>query len=198
MKKTNATHAAAAADEQLCYATKNGDENALDVLIGRYDVYAWRLCGGYRAAGMERDDLFQEAHIGLLKAVRSYDPSAQTPFFGFALLCMKRQLISAVRRQNAQKNLPLNQSLPFEEEVLAFNDWQIQGPENTVILQEEARQRRKQAIMLLSPLEKETLGLYLQSFTYKEMAKKLKCPEKKVDNTLQRIRRKLKTAQWGG
>lgn len=193
MKKSQQFFTDSKSDEQLWREAKN-DVDALTQLIERYDDEALRLCSSFRVAGMERDDFLQEAYLGLLKAIRSFNPERETGFAGFASLCMKRQLLTAVKRQNAQKNKPLNQSVPFEETFLSSNR-QVQGPENLVILKEEARQRRKQAITLLSPLEKETLLLYSQGFSYEEMAKKLKCPEKKVDNALQRIRRKLRSAQ---
>ena len=88
-------------------------------------------------------------------------------------------------------------SVPLEDSEISSlpPDWRQTGPEAAVILEEESRQMREQVIALLSPLEKETLQLYLKGFSYEEMAKKLKCPEKSVDNALQRIRRKLRKAQ---
>lgn len=139
----------------------------------------------------------QEAYLGLLKAIRSFRPEKGVPFSSFAGLCMKRQLISAVRRQNTGKNRFFHNSVPLEDSEISSlpPDWRQTGPEAAVILEEESRQMREQVIALLSPLEKETLQLYLKGFSYEEMAKKLECPEKSVDNALQRIRRKLRKAQ---
>ena len=181
-------------DAVLWSASQKGDEAALRALLARHSLAAERLCGGFQAAGMEREDLLQEAYIGLLKAVRSYQLQKDVPFDRFALLCMKRQLISAVRRQNAKKHQPLNESVPLEDSV----EWTLPtaeppyGPEAALIRQEEAQHQRQQLTHLLSPLEKQTLQLYLSGFSYEEMAKKLSCSEKKVDNALQRIRRKLR------
>ena len=181
-------------DEPLWLASQQGDSAALGRLIARYDQLAAELCASFRATGMEREDLLQEAYLGLLKAIHSYRPEKGVPFSAFAGLCMKRQLVSAVRRQTAKKNQPLNDSVPLEETAFSSfpSQWQQDGPEAAVILQEESRRVREQVIMLLSPLEKETLQLYLKGFSYEEIAKKLECPEKSVDNALQRIRRKLR------
>ena len=153
-------------DAVLWSASQKGDEAALRALIARHSLAAEQLCGGFQAAGMEREDLLQEAYIGLLKAVRSYQLQKDVPFDRFALLCMKRQLISAVPRPKKKKHQPRNESVPLE----ASGEW----------------------THLLSPLEKQTLQLYVSGFSYEEMAKKLSCSEKKVDNALQRIRRKLR------
>ena len=197
MDKKNGLPQNAGTDEQLWQASRDGDAAALRCLIARYDRLAVSLCGGYHTAGMEREDLLQEAYLGLLKAIRSFQPEKGIPFSAFAGLCMKRQLISAVRRQNTEKNRMFHDTVPLEEsEISSFPpDWQQTGPEAAVILEEESRRMREQVIALLSPLEKETLQLYLKGFRYEEMAKKLKCPEKSVDNALQRIRRKLRKAQ---
>lgn len=197
MTTNNGLPQSAGFDEQLWLSAQDGDDAALGSLVARYDRLAIRLCGSYHVAGMERDDLLQEAYLGLLKAIRSFDPQKGIPFASFALLCMKRQVISAVRRQNAKKNQPLNESVPLEETGFsgAAADWQLDGPETAIILEEESRHVREQVIALLSALERETLQLYLKGFTYEEMARKLQCPEKTVDNALQRIRRKLRIVQ---
>ncbi|MDD3192733.1 MAG: sigma-70 family RNA polymerase sigma factor [Oscillospiraceae bacterium] len=200
MKKASGLPQNTGFDEQLWMDAQEGDHGALNRLIAHYDHLVVRLCGSYRAAGMERDDLLQEAYLGLLKAIRSFRPEKGISFSAFAGLCIKRQLISAVRRQNADKSRPLNDSVPLEETELSGlpSDWRQSGPEAAVILEEESRRMREQVIALLSPLEKETLQLYLKGFSYEEMAKKLKCPEKSVDNALQRIRRKLRKVQSRG
>ena len=46
----------------------------------------------------------------------------------------------------------------------------------------------------LTKVEKETLILYLGGCTYKEMAQQLGLSSKAIDNALQRVRTKLKTA----
>lgn len=104
MERRNGLPQNSGLDEQLWLASQNGDSEALRHLITRYDRLATSLCGSYCAAGMEREDLLQEAYLGLLKAIRSFQPEKGIPFSAFAGLCMKRQLISAVRRQNTGKN----------------------------------------------------------------------------------------------
>ena len=56
----------------------------------------------------EKDDLMQEGRIGLFKAIMNYDSSRDSSFKTFANLCIKRQLINAVKNSNRQKHMPLN------------------------------------------------------------------------------------------
>lgn len=200
MKRTNERVQKTETDEQLWQASQKGDDQALRRLIDRYAGLAESLCAGYRAVDLEQDDLLQEAYLGLLKAIRSFRPEKGVPFSAFAGVCIRRQLISVVRRQNTGKNRLFMDSVPLEETDFAGapSDWQQSGPEAAVILAEESRWRKEQAVALLSPLEKETLRLYLKGFRYEEMAKKLQCPEKSVDNAMQRVRRKLRQAKSRG
>ena len=91
MERRNGLPQNSGLDEQLWLASQNGDSEALRHLITRYDRLATSLCGSYCAAGMEREDLLQEAYLGLLKAIRSFQPEKGIPFSAFAGLCMKRQ-----------------------------------------------------------------------------------------------------------
>ena len=54
--------------------------------------------------------------------------------------------------------------------------------------------RRQKIKTLLSGLEQETLTLYLSGLSYEEMAQRLHCSTKAVDNALQRVRRKLRNS----
>ena len=74
MERTNEFPQKGGSDEQLWMASQNGDDMALRRLIARYDRLATSLCSSYCAAGMDREDLLQEAYLGLLKAIRSFRP----------------------------------------------------------------------------------------------------------------------------
>lgn len=140
----------------------------------------------------------QEAYLGLLKAIRSFRPEKGDSFFLFcrALPEAAADFCGASPKYGKESFFFI---IPCRWKIRKFPVYRPiggrQAREAAVILEEESRQMREQVIALLSPLEKETLQLYLKGFSYEEMAKKLECPEKSVDNALQRIRRKLRKAQ---
>lgn len=149
----------------------------------------------YRVAGLEKEDLMQECLIGLLKAVRTYDSAV--PFCPYALLCMKRQMLTAVKAGLAKKHSPLSDYVSLESSgdmLPGTSEISVDSPEALLILEEDVQQRRRQMEVLLSQFEQDTLKLYLSGFTYEEMSKRLSSTEKSVDNALQRIRRKLRSA----
>ena len=83
--------------------------------------------------------------IGLLTAIREYDPSRGARFRTFAATCVRRRLISVVRAAAGGKHTPLNESVSLDPSlVLAHQDLQgfgtasLQGnPEDAVIHAED-------------------------------------------------------------
>ena len=61
------------------------------------------------------DDIMQEGMIGLLKAVRKYEPDKNASFATFAEICVTTQMISAIRGSRRNKNKPLNTSVSLNE-----------------------------------------------------------------------------------
>lgn len=53
--------------------------------------------------GAEKQDLLQEGMLGLLKALKAYDKE-RSSFRTFAILCIRRQLISAIKASNTKKS----------------------------------------------------------------------------------------------
>ena len=141
----------------------------------------------------ERDDLLQEGAIGLMDAVAHYDSANGTPFQAYASVCIEHRILSALRAQGRQKNLPLNESVPLDdlESSAAFSS---ADPENIFFGRERLQHVLHAVRTRLSPLERQVLEDYLGGRSYREVASHLGLTEKSVDNALQRIRRKLDRA----
>ena len=141
----------------------------------------------------ERDDLIQEGAIGLMDAVAHYDAAAGTPFQAYASVCIENRILSALRAQSRQKNLPLNEAVPLDglEIPIAAHS---ADPENVFFGRERLQSVMNAVRTRLSPLERKVLENYLGGRSYREIASRLGLTEKSVDNALQRIRRKLSRA----
>lgn len=185
-------------DEQLVEKAKGASPDELSALFYRYEPIAKTLVKGYSIAGMEQDDLAQEALMGLFKAVRSFSVSRGVPFRAYALICMKRQVNTAIKAGLAGKNRPLSNYVPLDGggELANCPDTRAQSPESIVIMAEEQSGRQQRIQTLLSVFEQNILRFYLKGDSYEETAKKLKTTPKAVDNALQRVRRKLRTQKW--
>lgn len=179
----------------------HGDAAARDELISRFGHFARTKARGYFLIGGDRDDVEQEAMIGLYKAIRDFRPGRDSGFRAFAELCIKRQIITAIKTATRLKHQPLNsyQSISTDSEsthtstavdaVLAR--YSEADPCETLVADEQRRDWRRSVDALLSPLEVDVLRLYLDGRTYAEIAVILGRHTKAIDNALQRIKRKL-------
>ena len=90
---------------------RDGEPEVLEILIARYRRFARAKARGYFLIGGDSDDVEQEALIGLYKAVRDFRPDHQASFRAFAELCIKRQIITAIKTATRHKHQPLNSYL---------------------------------------------------------------------------------------
>jgi len=77
------THSAA--PEALFSRAQAGDARAMDQLVSRYLPLAKKLARRYRGAWEPLDDLEQVASLGLVKALKRYDPTRGVGFTAFAV-----------------------------------------------------------------------------------------------------------------
>ena len=190
------------ADEELATRSQQGDRHALEILISRYRRLARHRSRGYFLTGGNADDLEQEALIGLSEAARDFRSAHQVTFRSFALVCISRQILSAVRSATSHKHEPLNQSVeipsgsdatdPCLDELVASAE--ERDPANVVVSLERLRTLRDAIVDRLSDLELMVLALYLQGHTYQQIGDSIGRRTKSVDNAIQRIRAKLEPA----
>lgn len=183
MKETNV-------DEELILQIKNGSDTAVTELVLRYLPLIRHKAAGYSLPGMERDDLVQEGLLGLLKAISLYDGS-RSSFATFASLCVSSSMATAAKSALSQKNLPLFNYVPLSDgELPASGD----NPAEQLASREQVNELLHRISTSLSSFEQQVLRLYLTGHPYQAIADLLSTSPKAVDNALQRIRRKLRTA----
>jgi len=189
------------ADEQVVELSAEGDKLATEYILSKYKNLVRARAKDYFLAGADRDDLVQEGMIGLFKAIRDFDITKQASFRGFAEVCVKRQILTAVKTATRQKHLPLNSyvslSKPvYEDEtertlVDILAERESSDPEEMILRQERTEAMETEMAEKLSTLERTVLSLYLRGMDYREIAKELNRQPKSIDNALQRIKRKL-------
>ena len=136
-------------------------------------------------AGGDHEDLVQEGMIGLLDAIRSYESERETPFEAYAVLCIRRRMISAIRAASARKHAPLNESVPLSEPQPGGSDL-----EQEFLNRERIRELMDALRAVLTDAERSVLTLYLDGLSYREISRRVGKAPKSVDNCVQRIRRK--------
>lgn len=190
----NAVNSGEFAELELLALAKQADIEATERIIQHYSRMVRAIARKYYLSGAEGEDAIQEGMLGLLYAIRSYDPGKERPFGVYARLCVERRLISAWRAASSQKHDPLNYAIsldksPLEDRIETDQTLEV-DPESLLIHQEEQRESHERLRELLSFFEAQVLSLYLDGLSYEEIAEYLHKPVKSVDNAIQRVRRK--------
>lgn len=192
-------------DREAVQSSQNGDMEAMEYLLEKYAPLVKKKSRKMYLMGGEQEDIIQEGMIGLYKAIRSYDiENEQGSFRGFADMCITRQIYTAVTTSNRQKHRPLNEYVSFYEPLyqgkdeaksflldLLLDQEITTNPEKILLDKEEKHMLESIIVERLSSFENEVLALYLEGKKYSEISEALNTTTKRVDNAIQRIRRKL-------
>lgn len=187
-------------DEKVIEVIQSGDNMALNYMMNKYNDLVNMKASKFFMAGAERDDIVQEGLIGLYKATKSFDVQKQNSFKTFANLCIERQLITALKTSNRQKNIPLNSAFSLNQAAYEENDdtevidiletKTAEDPLETITKQEYYNSIETQIDESLSDFEKQVLQYYKLGKSYASIAEKLGSKVKSVDTAIQRIRKK--------
>lgn len=173
---------------------QTGDSEAIDWILKEYSKILSFNAQKYYLIGAEQEDLLQEGILGLLKAIKFYDET-KSSFSSFAFLCIRREMISAIRKANTQKNSVLNEALTTSSMIEDSSDVDNyisseNNPEEAYLLKEEIKEFKNFSDKNFSKFEKEVLKYLIRGYSYREIAKILSKNLKSIDNTIQRIRKK--------
>lgn len=181
----------------LISLARNGDDKAMAQLIemampiAKAKAYAYSLAESGRRVHFE--DLSQEGMLGFLDALHSYSPDGEASFTTYASTCIGNRIIDAVRANRNSKNSSLSTAVPITDiaERAGYDT-----PQDTI--ESDERYRRIVNFLTdekeLSKIERDVIRLYLEGRTYAEISGYLCISVKSVDNALQRVRKKLRSA----
>lgn len=188
-------------DQELVARFHAGDGEAIETLLRRYRSFARRKARSYFLVGSDADDVEQEALIGLYKAARDFRADRQASFRAFAELCITRQIVTAIKTATRHKQQPLNQYVsisttrPDEEGERSVD--KLLGPDpasdpaDQIVSKEGMDEARRSMADLLTALEVDVLRLYVEGNSYQDISERLGRHVKSIDNSLQRIKRKV-------
>ncbi len=176
-------------DEELVLSIQNCSEPMesaeISLLIYRYSrIIRLKASKLKKNAEVDSDDLFQEGVLGLLEAVRQYNGD-RGRFQPFAEVCIINRMKNALSK--SARGLTVAEDYDFEQ--LSDNG---ATTEENLILNEQSAEFSEKLSKLLSNREFEVLNLYLEGFSYRQIADKLAVSVKSVDNSLSRAKQKLK------
>ena len=134
----------------------------------------------------------QEAAIGFLNAVRSYDPEKGASFRTYAERCVDNVLTSAVRAYFNEKNTAFTGHTQLDDPGVSKKSFtlKLDDPEEYLM----TGQLESEVLAGLSELERSVIVMRLKGMSYEETAQALGVNVKAVDNAIQRVRQKLKAS----
>ena len=193
-------------DKELVLKAQTGDLDAEETLMRKYKETVRIKAKMYYMAGADEDDVVQEGMIGLLKAIRQYDPEKEASFGTFASLCITRQIISAIRSADRDKHKALNTSVSLSDPLKTEHDDitvedtlrtdMAEEPETLLVTKDIVNYILHNGDNILSELEMEVLNEVLKGRTHEEIAEKLGKNIKSIDNAMQRTKKKIEGYLW--
>ena len=96
-------------DKEYIKRIKMGDEQALNEIMEKYKSFVYLKAKPFFIVGAEKEDIIQEGMIGLFKAIKGYNEEKEASFKAFADLCVRRQIMTAIKSATRQKHIPLKQ-----------------------------------------------------------------------------------------
>ncbi len=181
-------------DEDLALFAKSGDDSAVEELFLRYTGVVKQTARSFFLFGGDASDVIQEGMLGLYKAIKNYNQ--QSSFKTFASLCIKRNIISAVKSANSKKHTALNNYVDFssvdsDDGVETYLGDTTFDPSEMFDERESKTELRNRLKNILSEFEYIILGYYLDGYSYSEISEKTGRQVKAIDNAVQRIRKKI-------
>lgn len=190
-------------DQELSLLFTENDENAKDVLFKKYNYIIEIIINKYKktiyALNMDINEIRQDANLAFTDAIIKYSREKETSLPTFISLVVERKIQNAVRKAETIKNkVYLNAySLDYEYDAFQKPLSEIIGdnsdePLANMTKKEEYEELVNNINSILSPGENDVYKLLIRGFNYQEIAKILNKEPKQIDNSIQRIRIKIR------
>ena len=174
---------------------RNGNQTAFSELVEQYNPLIESLVSSFCSddiAGMNRDDLRQEAIFRFYNSIMTYDTEQSEIEFGlYAKICISNALVSQLRLHKKHTSEQLTASI---NTMFFVHD--SEDPTDKVLEEESVRALHSVIKKNLSAFEYRVWNLYVSGMSAKQIGKLVDKDEKSVANAIYRIRKKLR-AQLG-
>ena len=136
------------------------------------------LARKYATANYSEEDLFQEGILALMKAEMTYKKEVGVKFETYASRVITNRFIDLSRKQH-----DIDAVLNNDETASDFSlDDQVNLIEIKKVLAEN-----------VTEFDRAIFNSYIEGFSYEEMGKIFELPRKKIDNTVQKVKRIIKS-----
>ena len=191
-------------DEQLINLLHESSEEAKDILFDKYkyiiDIEIRKYISMANMLGYDYNDLYQDALVGFSEALNCYREDKAAALSSFITLCVDRKLQVSIIKAGRMKNKLISDSLSLDYQYDQFtsplrdiiSDNSLNDPLENIIKNEKLSSLTKKIEDSLSSSEYEVYALMISGLKYGEIALLLNKNPKQVDNTIQRVKHKIK------
>lgn len=140
-----------------------------------------------RGLKQERDDIYQEASLGLIKAYNTFDPKRKTPFEGYAYMVIKNYIYSYIRKLNRT----------FDNEAPTLNSLNALGEEFADSIIDESANPESlyeydRVISGFSDRDRNIIEMHIDGYSQDEIAKKHTISQPRVNTIINNFRKEIK------
>lgn len=179
-------------DYELIYSVREKDDLAFDIIFEKYQPIIRKIAGDYFKSyanyGYDYEDFVQEGNIAFQKALIYYDENKNSIFYTFAVLCIRRKLLSFCRKISSAENKISNKELIDIDNCIVIDD---KNSISSFIDYCELEKIIKKVLYNLSFEKSSIFELRINGFTYSEIGVLLNLPSSTVEFKNRTARRKL-------
>ncbi|MDD6224064.1 MAG: sigma-70 family RNA polymerase sigma factor [bacterium] len=190
-------------DYELLYMIEENNEDAFQTLYEKYLPLLRKLTGDFylilKKYNVEYDDLFQEAHLAFISAMRKYQAEEGTLFFTFLYLSIRSKLLNCMRgilsnkAQICSKSISL--SVPVSDDDLILEevipDTSILSFDHSLYIKDLFAKLHLFSLELNS-IQGQIFELLCNGFEIGDISLLLEMDARAIHNNLYRIRTRLK------
>ncbi|MCX7653923.1 MAG: sigma-70 family RNA polymerase sigma factor [Fervidobacterium sp.] len=184
--------------EKLVELAQSGLSEAVDLIIEKYYPMVVRIASQFYAPWAEFDDIVQNGLIGLIKAIFYYE-EGKSSFTTFAWRSIESEIKTFITYQNRKKNKMLSESTSMDSVFDDVEDEQIDyfvedtATNTNVVRQTILSMIHEEILSILNEEETQIFELWLDGYSYKEIEERVGVNFKKVDNTVQKVKKLVRS-----
>lgn len=191
-------------DNELIMLYREDDEDAKNMLYYKYkfiiDVLIKKYSNWLSSLKVDYQELYSECAVGFSDALRSFQEDKDSSLPTFITLCVERRLGGVIRKYSRDKYKAMQDSYSLDffyddknaSLIEKLSDENNNDPLKNMAEEEEYAELIKNIKKSLTSKEYEVFVLKSRGFDYQEIARILNKNPKQIDNTMQRIKTKIK------
>ena len=192
-------------DNELIMLYREDDEDAKNMLYYKYkfiiDVLIKKYSNWLSSLKVDYQELYSECAVGFSDALRSFQEDKDSSLPTFITLCIERRLGGVIRKYSRDKYKVMQDSYSLDffyddknaSLIEKLSDGSSNDPLKNMAEEEEYVELIESIKYSLTDKELEVFVLKIRGFDYQEIARILNRNPKQIDNTMQRVKAKIKS-----